>query len=117
MFAFFAIWLNFTQGITFFGVNPEYLEGSGYFFLLGMVTIIEMGTGVNSLIIGTSTYWRFELWTSILLTVLIIPLSYILTVKHGVMGPAIANIISFSIYNTIRYIFLWKKFQMQPFSF
>jgi O-antigen/teichoic acid export membrane protein len=116
IFAFFCIWLNFSQAINFFGINPDYLEGKWVFFLLGMVTIIEMGTGVNGLIIGTSTYWRFELWTSILLTALIIPLSYILTVKYGVIGPAIANVISFTIYNTIRFLFLYKKFNMQPFS-
>ena len=116
LFAFFCIWLNFTQAINFFGINPDYLEGRWVFFLLGMVTIIEMGTGVNAQIIGTSTYWRFELWTSILLTALIIPLSYILTVKYGIMGPAIANIVSFSVYNTVRYLFLWKKFKLQPFS-
>jgi O-antigen/teichoic acid export membrane protein len=116
LFAFFCIWLNFTHAINFFGINPDYLEGRWVFFLLGMVTIIEMGTGVNAQIIGTSTYWRFELWTGLLLTALIIPLSYILTVKYAIMGPAIANIISFTIYNTIRYVFLWKKFNMQPFS-
>ncbi len=116
LFAFFCIWLNFTQAINFFGINPDYLEGRWVFFLLGLVTIIEMGTGVNAQIIGTSTYWRFELWTSLLLTALIIPLSYYLTVAYGIMGPAIANIVSFSVYNSIRYLFLWKKFHMQPFS-
>lgn len=116
LFAFLCIWLNFSQAINYFGINPDYLEGRWVFFLLGMVTIIEMGTGVNGQIIGTSTYWRFELWTSVLLTALIIPLSYTLTVAYGIMGPAIANIISFSVYNSIRYWFLWKKFKMQPFS-
>ena len=116
LFAFFCLWLNFTQAIHFFAINPEYLEGRWVFFLLGMVTIIEMGTGVNSQIIGTSVYWRFEFWTSILLTALIIPLSYFLTVTYGILGPAIANVFSFSAYNTIRYIFLLKKFDMQPFS-
>ena len=113
---FFCIWLNFSDGILFFGINPEYLEGKWVFFLLGIVTIIEMGTGVNGQIIGTSTYWRFELWTSLLLTALIIPLSYWLTVKYGILGPAFANLVSFSIYNFIRFYFLWKKFNMQPFS-
>ena len=116
LFAFLCIWLNFTQAINFFGINPDYLEGRWVFFLLGIVTIIEMGTGVNGQIIGTSTYWRFELWTSVLLTALIIPLSYTLTVRYGVIGPAAANIISFTVYNSIRYWFLWKKFKMQPFS-
>jgi O-antigen/teichoic acid export membrane protein len=116
LFIFFCIWLNYAQAISFFGIDPDYLEGRWVFFLLGMVTIIEMGTGVNAQIIGTSTYWRFELWTSLLLTALIIPLSYWLTVKYGITGPALANIVSFSVYNFIRFWFLWKKFNMQPFS-
>lgn len=116
LFIFFCIWMNFTNGIYFFGINPDYLEGKWVFFLLGLVTIIELGTGVNGQIIGTSVYWRFELWTSLLLTALIIPLSYFLTVKYGIIGPAIANLVSFSVYNSIRIWFLWSKFRMQPFS-
>ncbi len=116
LFVFFCIWLNLTQAIEFFGINPDYLNARWVFFLLGIVTVIEMGTGVNGQIIGTSSYWRFELWTSLLLTVLIIPLSYALTTKYGLIGPAIANLVSFTIYNFVRFWFLWKKFAMQPFS-
>ncbi len=116
LFVFFCIWLNYGQAIGYFGINPKYLEARWVFFVLGLVTIIEMGTGVNGQIIGTSTYWRFELWTSLLLTALIIPLSYYLTVQYGLMGPAIANLVSFSVYNFTRYWFLWKKFALQPFS-
>jgi O-antigen/teichoic acid export membrane protein len=116
LFIFFCIWLNFTNAITYFNINPEYLEGKWVFFLLGIVTLLEVGTGVNGQIIGTSTFWRFELWTSLLLTALIIPLSYYLTVAYGVIGPAIANLASFSVYNAVRIWFLWKKFRMQPFS-
>ena len=114
---FFCIWLNYDQAIRFFNINLDYLGARWVFFLLGVTAIIETGTGVNGQIIGTSTYWRFELWTSLLLTALIIPLSYFLTVKYGLIGPAVANLISFSIYNAIRFWFLWKKFNLQPFSF
>lgn len=116
LFAFFCIWLNYGSAIQFFGINPEYLEGRWVFFLLGIVAIIEMGTGVNGQIIGTSTHWRFELWTSLLLTALILPLSYFLTTTYGIMGPAFANLISFSVYNFVRYWFLYRNFKMQPFS-
>jgi O-antigen/teichoic acid export membrane protein len=116
LFMFGCIWLNFDAGIELFKINPEYLAGKWVFFVLGIVTIIEMGTGVNGQIIGTSTYWRFELWTSLLLTALIIPLSYFLTVQYGILGPALANLISFSVYNGVRIWFLWNKFNMQPFN-
>jgi len=116
LFLFFCIWLNFEPTIRYLNINPEYLEGKWVFFLLGMVAIIETGTGVNSQIIGTSSYWRFELWTSLLLTSILIPLSYLLTTKYGIVGPAVANLISFTCYNTIRYVFLLKRFGLQPFS-
>jgi len=116
LFVFILIWINFSNAISFFNINPEYLIGKWVFFIMGLVTIIEMGTGVNSQIIGTSTYWRFELWTSLLLTALIIPLSYTLTVKFGIIGPALSNLISFIFYNLVRIWFLWKKFRLQPFT-
>lgn len=116
LFIFFLILLNFEPAIQYFNVNPEYYQGESVFILLGVVTIIEMGTGVNGQIIGTSNFWRFELWTNFLLTAMIIPLSYFLTVKYGLIGPALANLVSFTIYNSIRYFFLLKKFNMQPFS-
>ncbi len=116
LFIFGLILLNFTPAIHYFNLNESYLEGKVVFILLGFVTIIELGTGVNGQIIGTSSFFRFELWTSILLTALIIPLSYFLTVEYGLIGPAIANLVSFTIYNATRYFFLLDKFNMQPFS-
>ncbi|MFZ4768969.1 MAG: lipopolysaccharide biosynthesis protein [Ferruginibacter sp.] len=116
LFMFFCIWLNYSQAIIYFGINPKYEDARWVFFILGIVTIIEMGTGVNGQIIGTSSFWRFELWTSLLLTILILPLSYFLTVNYGLIGPAIANLLSFTVYNFVRYWFLWKKFHLQPFS-
>lgn len=116
LFMFLLIWLNFEYAVQFFHLNPIYMLGKNIFLILGIVTIIEMGTGVTGQIIGTSTFFRFELWTNLLLTGMIIPLSYFLTVKYGLTGPALANLVSFSVYNALRYYFLLKKFNMQPFS-
>lgn len=111
---FLLIWLNFTDGIITFGVKPSYLDAAWIFFLLGLTKIIDMGTGVNAQIIGTSTYWRFELISGIILLSVMLPLTYILTKQYGLIGPAIAALISISIYNIIRIVFLWKKFRLFP---
>jgi hypothetical protein len=37
-------------------------------------------------------------------------------VHYGIFGPAFANLISFTVYNFIRYMFLLRKFNMQPFT-
>jgi O-antigen/teichoic acid export membrane protein len=75
-----------------------------------------MGTGVNSQIIGTSTYWRFEFISGIILLSVMLPLNYIFTKQYDIVGTASAGLISITIYNFIRIIFLWKKFDLLPFT-
>jgi O-antigen/teichoic acid export membrane protein len=108
--------INFIDAVTTFHLQQDYLNGFYVFLLLGAVKIVDMGTGVNSQIIGTSTYWRFEMISGIILLSLIIPLNYFLTKRYDIIGPGIANLISISIYNLIRIIFLWKKFKLFPFT-
>jgi O-antigen/teichoic acid export membrane protein len=110
------ITINFIDAVTVFHLKETYLNGFYVFLVLGATKIIDMGTGVNSQIIGTSTYWRFELISGIVLLLLILPLNYFLTKELDILGPAFANLISITIYNTIRIIFLWKKFRLFPFT-
>jgi hypothetical protein len=110
------IWLNFRDGVFTFGLKESYLLAESAFFFIGLTRIIDMGTGVNSQIIGTSTYWRFEFMTGLILLAIALPLNYILTRQLGVTGPAISNLVAFTIYNGIRFVFLYRKFGMQPFT-
>jgi O-antigen/teichoic acid export membrane protein len=111
---FLLIWMNFKDGVNTFHLKPVYLEASWVFFFLGLTKIIDMGTGVNAQIIATSTYWRFELLSGIVLLIVMLPLTYFLTKSYGIVGPAIANLVSITIYNVIRTYFLWKKFKLFP---
>jgi O-antigen/teichoic acid export membrane protein len=113
---FLVIWLNYEDAVKTFGLKPAYLQSQWIFFFLGMARIIDLGTGVNAQIIGTSVFWRFELLSGIILFSLITPLSYLLVKQFGILGAGYSNIISFTIYNIIRIIFLQKKFNMHPFS-
>jgi O-antigen/teichoic acid export membrane protein len=110
------IWLNFDDGITTFHLQEGYQDAKYIFFFIGLTKVIDMGTGLNSQILSTSNYWKFELITGLILLALALPLNYTLTREMGMIGPAISNIIAFTIYNGIRYGFLWKKFRMQPFT-
>lgn len=110
------IWLNFEDGILTFNLQRTYLDARWVFFFIGLTRVIDMGTGVNSQIIGTSSFWRFEFFSGIILLGLMLPLSYFLTVNLGIVGPGIANLISYFVYNAVRYIFLLRKFKMQPFD-
>jgi O-antigen/teichoic acid export membrane protein len=110
------IWLNFDDGIATFHLKTAYGAAKWIFFFIGMAKIIDMGTGLNGQIIATSTLWRFDFFTGLILMALTIPLNYVLTRYLGGVGTAISNLITFTIYNTIRYLFLWRRFKMQPFT-
>ena len=113
---FVLISLNYTQAIGTLGLNPDYLLGFNAFLLLGLTRVIDLGTGVNSEIIATSNFWRFQLISGVLLLTLMIPLTYFLTKSYDIFGPAIANFVSITVYNTMRIIFLWKKYRLFPFT-
>jgi O-antigen/teichoic acid export membrane protein len=111
---FLLIWLNFRDGILTFHIKSAYLDAADIFFLLGLTKIIDMGTGVNAQIIATSTFWKFELVSGVVLIVIMLPLTYFLTKSYGLIGPAIGSIVSITIYNVLRTIFLWRKFRLFP---
>ena len=114
---FLLIWLNFSDAVFSFNLQPGYIAAKWIFFYIGLMRIVDMGTGLNSQIIATSTFWRFDFLTGLILLSITLPLNYILTrYYYGVQGPAISNLITFTIYNAIRYWFLLKKFKLQPFN-
>lgn len=108
--------INFIDAVNTFHLKESYLNGFYVFLLLGATKIVDMGTGVNSQIIGTSTYWRFEMISGMILLLLMLPLNYFLTKHYDIVGTGLANLISISIYNLIRIVFLWKKFKLFPFT-
>jgi O-antigen/teichoic acid export membrane protein len=113
---FMLIALNYTEAVKTIPLRESYLLGFNAFLLLGLMRIIDMGTGVNSQIIGTSNYWKFELISGVILILVMLPLTYIFTKNYGLIGPAIANLISMAVYNFVRIYFLWKKFRLFPFT-
>jgi O-antigen/teichoic acid export membrane protein len=116
LFIFIGVWLNIKDAFHLLHIQAEYEAGILVVLILGITKLIDAGTGVNGQIIATSTQWRFEFITGVLLILLILPLNYFLVKKMGIMGSAFANLISFSIYNLIRFVFLWKKYNLQPFN-
>ncbi|HET7117091.1 MAG TPA: lipopolysaccharide biosynthesis protein [Hanamia sp.] len=113
---FLVVWLNYTDAVNTFRLKPAYIESRWLFFFLGLASVVDLGTGVNSQIIGTSTFWRFEFISGMILLSLKIPLAYILVKHFGIVGAGYSTLISFTVYNIIRIVFLKKKFNMHPFS-
>jgi O-antigen/teichoic acid export membrane protein len=116
LFIFGNVWLNISDGLQLFHVRNEYAAGIPLLLIFGFIRIIDAGTGVNGQIIGASNFWRFEFITGIIMLALRIPLSYIFIKQYGIIGSAYGDLISLTVYNYIRYEFLRRRFQMQPFT-
>jgi O-antigen/teichoic acid export membrane protein len=117
LFIFCNLLLNAQQAIIILGIKTSFLAGIQAMVVLGIARVIDAGTGVNGIIIGTSNYWRFDFISGIVLLALIVPTNYIMIKAFGIIGSAYADVISYVIYNFIRFEFLRRKFKMQPFRF
>jgi hypothetical protein len=69
---------------------------------MGLAKLIDLATGVNGQIIGTSNYWRFDFFTNLFYIVLSIPLNFYLISNYSLIGLAYSN--------------LYKKFNLQPYT-
>lgn len=116
LFIFGNLWLNVKDGMIVLDIQQDYAAGLGVIFVLGMVRIIDAGTGLNAMVINTSTHWRFDFLSGVVMLALRLPFTYFLIKHYGIIGSAFAELAAYSIYNLIRYEFLRRKFGMQPFT-
>jgi O-antigen/teichoic acid export membrane protein len=108
------LWLNTANIANWMGKDYQGMESVVLF--LGIAKLIDLGTGANAQIIGTSNYWKVDFTTNVIYTILAIPLNYLLISGYGLIGAAYAALISQVLYNAMRYIFLWYKYQLQPYN-
>lgn len=108
--------LSFSDAVITFQLKGTYLDAYYVVILLGLSKIVDMGTGLNAQIIATSTWWRFEMISGVILLLIMLPLSYLLTKEVDIIGAGLAHLVSITVYNMIRILFLWRKFRFTPFT-
>lgn len=114
------IWLNIQNLVSFLNWI-SHKQGGGYdaivnlAFIMGLAKLIDLATGVNSQIIGTSNFWKFDFLTNVLFVIVSIPLNYYLIKHYDLIGLAYSNLIAYTLYNSVRFSFLYFKFNLQPY--
>ena len=115
------IWLNIENLVSFLNWI-SHNNGGGYdalvpiVFIMGLAKLIDLATGVNGQIIGTSNYWKFDFFTNLFYIVLSIPLNFYLISNYSLIGLAYSNLAALTLYNSVRFLFLYKKFKLQPYT-
>jgi O-antigen/teichoic acid export membrane protein len=108
------VWVNTEQLLNL--LPDVYADGRYVVLFIGIGKLFDMATGINGSIIVTSKYYRFDLFTNLLLILFTVSSNLILIPEYGIQGAAVATMLSIFLYNLIKYIFVWIKFSMQPFS-
>lgn len=98
-------------------VIPEAYRG-GFFVVLiiGLVKVYDSLLGNNNAILYNSDYYRAILLMGLLLAVLTILFNFWLIPQFGIEGAAMASLLSFFIFNTIKLVYVKVKFGMLPFT-
>ncbi len=114
IFIFGVIWVNLNNLAKF--LPPQYAIVNELILVLSLAKLIDLGTGLNAYIIALSKYRMVEFYSNVFFSALALPLNYFLIKKMGIMGAAYGGLISLTLYNLVRYFFIWSKFKLQPFS-
>jgi O-antigen/teichoic acid export membrane protein len=112
---FLGLWTNIDNIFKILG--PEYVSGKWVIFFIGLGNLIDMTTGANSSILGSSTYYKVQTVFLIVLVLSLISSNLLLIPLYGITGAAIGGAVSLSILNLLRFLYLWYKFNLQPFTY
>ncbi len=121
-FIFILIWFNI-HNLLFMTGNPELLTGILVVLFISISKLVNLSSSVDSFIIGHSKYFKFNLITILLLAVCNVALNYCFikfvfnsSKEEMMIGASVATLISITLFQLAKAIFIWYKFRMQPFS-
>jgi len=96
---------------------PEtYRSGSLVILVIMLAQLVEMGFGVNTEIISASKYYWYNSISSFLLIVALVVFNFLFIPIYGIVGAAMATLFSKLIFNFGKFVFLYIKEGLQPFS-
>ena len=111
---FLVVWLNIDEVLSL--LPEKFSYGKWVVFYIGLAQLVNMSCGVNGAIIVNSKYYKFDLYTNLILLFITVLLNFLLIPIFGINGAAMATAVSIVLFNLIRIIIIYYKMKIQPFS-
>ncbi len=105
---------------SIFALMPKgsiYEAGRWVVVIVGVGKLVDMLFGPSSEIIVYSKYYWFNIVLILILAVSLIATNNLLIPRYGINGAAMGSALAFIIFNLVKFIFIWVKIDLQPFSF
>ena len=96
--------------------NEIYEAGKLVVIFVGLGKLIDMSFGLNGEIIILSKYYKINILLTGFLALITIATNYYLIPIYGITGAAVGTTFSIVIFNLLKFIFIWVKFKLQPFT-
>lgn len=111
-----GIWANLESLYLFIPNGEIYIQGINVVLFIGLGKLSDMIFGTNGEIIVMSKHYKFNVIAVGILAILTIALNLLLIPKYGIEGAAIASFLAMLTFNLSKFLFVWVKFKIQPFS-
>ncbi len=112
---FLVLWVNIDNVHKI--LPSEFSEGQYVIFFIGLANLIHMAGGAGSQIINNSEKYRFNGFFVIVYLILLVVTNIIMIPKYGISGAAIASMLSVLIFNILKYLLLFNKYNIQPYNY
>jgi len=116
-------------GLLFIGINActkyvyqighlhdSYIQCIDVVYIVGIGTLINISTGINSAIMFYSKYYVLGTVFLVITLAITVFLNLVLIPIYGIYGAAIASALASFIFNFIKFFFIYQKFKFQPYT-
>jgi len=110
------LWANINSIFHLMPNGDIYSAGKFVVLFIGLAKLIDVTTGINSLILVYSKYYRYMILFVMILGIITVAGNIILIPVLGITGAAIASLSSYFIINAVIIWFIYSKLGIQPFT-
>lgn len=109
-----GIWANLPNIMQL--LPPEYADGKNVILFVALGYLVDMATGMNYTILIASKHYRYDGYFMLITLFITVVANHLLIPILGIMGSAIATALAMTVYNVLRWLFLYWKYGLQPYD-
>ncbi|MBK7651385.1 MAG: oligosaccharide flippase family protein [Flammeovirgaceae bacterium] len=111
-----GVWINLDSMFALMPKGEVFSVGKWVVIIIGAGKLVDMLFGPSSEIIVLSKYFKFNIVLILILAVLIVVSNNLLIPRYGIEGAACGAAFALITFNTIKYLFIYSKYKIQPFD-
>lgn len=97
-------------------LGEQYEIGRNVIVFIGLAFLCDMALGVGAYILVTSKYYKIQTYLLIVFLVLVVGTNALFIPRWGIVGAAFASLLSKAIHDILKFLVVYVKFDLQPFT-